>query len=315
MVRDVPTVSEGATVGDIETLLLKEAKNFVSIEYVYVLGRDNLLKGVLSIKELFSSPKDMPVASRMTTDVVAAHMHTDQEHVALLAIEHGLTNVPVVDSERRFLGVVPHDTIVKVLDSEAIEDLLRMGGITHGAESDPLKMPVLQSLERRLPWLIIGMCGGLLAAFVVSSFEETLEAEIALAAFIPVVVYISDAIGTQVETIFIRRLTLGSHATLMRYFFREFFITGVIGLMIGALSGIGVGLWWQSFPLGLTVGASVMLGAVAAAAVAVLLPWTFAKLKFDPAVASGPLATVICDVSSLTIYFLVAVSILNATGA
>ena len=307
MALNAPTVDASATVRDVEQLLLGRAKDFANIQHIYVLGADKVLSGVFSVKELFSQPKEALVSSVMITKVISATANTDQEHVALLAITHGLTNVPVVDEQQHFLGIVTHDTILKVLDSEAIEDFLRMGGIAQGDFASPVALSLKESLRRRLPWLIVGLGGGLLAALVVRNFEATLEAQIALAAFIPVVVYIADAVGAQVEIIFIRRLAIDAQTRVIPYFFKELFVSGVIGLIIGACAAVAVAYWWSSAFLASVVGVSIGLGAVVAALIAVLLPSLFAKFKFDPAMATGPLATVVADISSLLIYFTVTI--------
>jgi len=127
----VPVASIAATVADVEKLLLKDTKNFDTINYVYVTDKDNKLVGVFSIKELFRSPKNTLVKELLPPKIIKARPHTHQERVAYLALKNSLKAIPIIDKDDKFLGVVPSDEILSILDSEAVENLLRFGGIMH----------------------------------------------------------------------------------------------------------------------------------------------------------------------------------------
>lgn len=111
----------------------------------------------------------------MTKDLVVAHPHTDRERVAYLALKHNIKAVPIIDKQDCFLGVIPADAIMRILDSEAVENLLRLGGVSYGSTFDNIfTLSLFKSLKHRLPWLILGLGGGILASKIVHSFEDVL---------------------------------------------------------------------------------------------------------------------------------------------
>jgi len=304
-ISSVPIVLPETTVGEIEKLLVSKIRNFENINYIYVTDDQGHLKGVLSIKELFKNPKDLLVKNFMVTDIVTVRPRTDRERVALLAIKHNLKNIAVVDKENIFLGVVPSDVILNVLHEEGIEDALRSEGIlkTHYSAKEFIGAKASHHFRKRLPWLLIGLLGGLLAAVVISFFEQTLSEMIILAAFIPAVVYMADAVGAQTQTIFIRSMTLDQKISMKDYLVREISVSIWLALTLSILSLFLTFWWWKSFVVSFILSISFFLTIILAAFSGVFLPWLFSKMNFDPAISSGPLATVLRDISSVVIYF------------
>ncbi|MEM2909091.1 MAG: magnesium transporter [Candidatus Bilamarchaeaceae archaeon] len=308
MITNVPITNAEMSVGKAALEFKKRIRGYEFINYVYVTDNKGKLVGVFSIKALFHLPPKKKIGEIMDRRVVFVHPHTHQERVALLAIEHDLSAIPVVDKERRLLGVVPSDAILDILHSESIEDSLRSAGIRKFADPirDIMKASVLVYFEKRVPWLVLGLFGGILAAVIVSSFEEALKVELLLAAFIPMVVYISDAVGTQTEAIFIRSLALIQKLDFKAYIVREIWVVCLISIVLGVLSFMIPFLLYNSALLSVIVGLSVATAIIAAAIIALILPWVFYKLKYDPALPSGPFATMITDIVSVFIYFVIA---------
>lgn len=164
-------------------------------------------------------------------------------------------------------------------------------------------------IKLRFPWLVVGLVGGILASLVVSRFETSLRENIALAFFIPVIAYMSDAVGTQTETIFIRALT-NLRFSIPKYIFREFWVGAFMGSVMGVLTGIFAYFLSGTFRVGLVVGLSLFLAMTLATTLACITPLVLRSLKKDPAVGSGPFTTALQDVVSLTIYFLVVLVVL-----
>ncbi len=164
-------------------------------------------------------------------------------------------------------------------------------------------------IKLRFPWLVIGLMGGLLASIIVSRFETSLRENIALAFFIPVIAYMSDAIGTQTETVFIRALT-DLKFNIQKYIIREVFVGAVLGSIFGVLAGMAGFIISGSLHVGEVVGISLFLSMTVATGLACITPIVLKGLKQDPAVGSGPFTTALQDVVSLTIYFLIASIIL-----
>lgn len=161
----------------------------------------------------------------------------------------------------------------------------------------------------RLPWLLVGLVGGLMASVIVSRFENSLRENIALAFFIPVIAYMSDAVGTQTETIFIRALT-NLRFSISKYVFREFWVGAFMGSIMGILTGFFAYFLSGTFRVGLVVGFSLFIAMTLATSLACITPLVLRALKKDPAVGSGPFTTALQDVVSLTIYFLIVLAVL-----
>jgi magnesium transporter len=204
------------------------------------------------------------------------------------------------------MGFIPPQRLLAILLWEHEEDMTRLGGFlreTAAARTASLEA-VVRRFWHRIPWLLVGLLGALAAADIVGAFEAQLQETVALAFFIPGIVYMADAVGTQTETLVVRGLSVGvSIGQIVR---REA-LTGLL---------IGITLSWAFFPLALwrwgdgrvamVVALSLLLACSTATFVALALPWLFHRFGKDPAFGTGPLATVIQDLLSIMIYFIIA---------
>jgi magnesium transporter len=205
--------------------------------------------------------------------------------------------------------LVPPARLLGVLLREHDEDLARLGGYL--ASTASARHATEERLDRRLwhrvPWLLVGLLGSAAAARVVSGFEGQIAADIRLAFFVPGVVYMADAVGTQTEALVIRGLSVG---VPIRRVFRLEVLTGlVVGVLLGALTLPAVWLAFGSASLAVAVATALFAACAVATVVAMSLPWAMARAGHDPAFGSGPLATVVQDLLSLVIYFLVAMAL------
>jgi magnesium transporter len=160
-------------------------------------------------------------------------------------------------------------------------------------------------LRERLPWLLLGLIGALAAASLVRTFEEVLQKNLMIAFFIPSVVYMADAVGTQTETIFIRGMAQESFSKT-KYLSKEILVGALIGILLGVAAALLITLWFGNFTTGIIVGLSMFFSIIAAVIINTLIPLLFVKLKVDPALGSGPFATVVQDLVTLFVYFKVA---------
>jgi magnesium transporter len=280
------------------------------VTYVYVLDVNEYLVGVLSMKELICADAKAHVEDIMVMNPITAHPTTDREHVAMRAIRHGIKAVPVVDHDQRFLGVVGTDAILKTLHEEHVEDFLRYAGIRRTERiTDILTARVGALIRHRLPWLVVGLGGSMLGTLVVRAFEGVLVQELRLAFFIPLIVYMSDALGTQTQTLYIRALAM-EHPRLSKLLPREFGVTLVMSAACSLLLALFALVGFQSGAIAWTVGLALFLTMLSASALALGVTTLLARSGKDPALGGGPLATVIQDVASLCIYFLVASAII-----
>lgn len=309
IIKTVPTARPAETVAEAEAMLLKRTKEFETINYIYILDKEDKLVGVISVKEIFRASKSATIQTLMETKIISAHPHTHQEKVANLALRHNLKAIPVVDKENNFLGVVPSDVILQILHEEHGEDVMRSAGIIisgNKEEKNIISAAPVVYLKKRMPWLMVGLGGGVAAAFLIGGFENALKEMLTLAAFTPALVYIADAVGSQTQTIFIRSLAIDHSMGIRKYILREIMV-GIMIALILSLSIMAIAYaWWEPPILGLILGLSFFTTILTAIAVALFLPWLFLRIKIDPAIASGPFATIIRDVLSLIIYFNVA---------
>lgn len=311
MIKSVPTILESKKIKDIIYLLENGSSHFESIDYVYVLDKKNVLKGVLSIKGIFSKDKDELIKNHLAEKLVCVDEYTDQEEIALLALKQNLKAIPVVDSTQRFLGIINHNTLLRILDTEAVEDVLNFGGVSYkGTVDDVMTLSTFTSIKHRLPWLIIGLLGGLIIAGVIGSFEEVLSQNIILASFIPVLVYMSDAIGTQMQAFVIRDLSTHKELNFLEYLFKQSLVILFIGFVVSLLLYIFSLFLHQNPTISLVLGASLFFGSASSLLSGLIVPYTFSKFDIDPANVSGPIATTLQDLFSVLIYFLVATALL-----
>src|SRR3989304_1381256 len=160
-------------------------------------------------------------------------------------------------------------------------------------------------LKLRLPWLVLGLIFGIITTLFVGQFEELLSKNVKLAFFIPVIVYMSDAVGTQTETIYVRNLAK-KQLRFLAYLTKEFLIGIIIGVIFGVLSGLFALVWLGSTQVATTVGLAMFVSIASASVISLVIPTILYRERTDPAVGAGPFTTVIQDFITLLIYFAIA---------
>lgn len=310
MNEKIPTVSMEATVADVEHLLLEKAKQFDSILYVYVLDEAEKLRGVISVKDVFREPKGMPVSRFMQKAVVLAKPGAHKERIAYLALRNNIKAIPIVDKEGVFLGAVTGDVILETLYREMSEDIFRFAGVPGAHRNarnydDVMHLTVARALLHRLPWLLIGLLGGMGIAKIIGHYDALLTEHLILAAFIPLVAYTAAAAAAQTNAFVIRDMAIGARIRFTDYFFKElkndFLIAAITGLtLFGILATLG------SWLLAAAVGTALFVAVLSSILTGLLVPYAFARFKLDPANGTGPMATILQDALSVTIYFTVA---------
>ncbi len=300
LTRRVPVFRPSDRAGDIRLAL--QGQRYDSAADIAIC-EDGKLVGMLRMEDLLAAPTDAPAHQIMDPDPPAVAPGVDQEVAAWRAVQHGERSLAVVDAEGRFQGLIPPQRLLAVLLWEHEEDMARLGGFLRDTSTarTATQEPVRRRFWHRLPWLLIGLAGALLAADVVGTFEGRLEANILLAFFIPSIVYLADAVGTQTETLIIRGLSVG--VGIGRVVWQELLTGLVVGVAL-ALAFFPFVAWrWGDTRVATVVSLSVLAASTTATVVAMALPWTLNRLGRDPAFGSGPLATVIQDLLSILIYF------------
>lgn len=279
-------------------------RKFACADTIFVTDKDGRLEGIVRINDLLSDGSAQ-IGDIMEAEHDSVPEDADQEQIAMLAIRLNMIAVPVVDKDERLIGVVPPEALFRILRQEHMEDLQRLAGISlpeRGAEV-ALDASLFDRFRRRMPWLLFGLAASSIITFVMAGFEEAISHNIAAAFFVPALVYIAGAIGTQAVSVSVRGLSR-ENVQIGKLLRDELVIGTGVGATLGSLSAIAVQASFQHSALSLAVGMAVFAGGLISALVGFALPWIFQRFGSDPALGSGPVCTIIQDAASLFIYFL-----------
>ena len=301
MALEFVAVKADASVKDAIDTIREKREEVENLYYIWVVDDLGKLVGVISLKDLVLEPTDRKISDIMNPEVISVHVDTDQEEVARLVKKYDLVAIPVVGDDQRLAGRITHDDIIDVIEEEADEDISLMAGVIDQeiAEESTLKIS-----RARLPWLIAGLFGGILAAAVINQFESSLEKILALSFFFPVIMAMGGSTGTQAATIVVRGLATGdiSLMNIGKRLWMEMRVALVNALVCGILLALIVGTWVSDYGLGSVVGLALVLIIVNAGVIGSAVPMALKKWNIDPALATGPFVTTSNDILSLLIY-------------
>jgi magnesium transporter len=265
--------------------------------------------GIVPIETALAAPTAQPIGELAQTPPIL-RPGDDQERVLRDVVGTGGRSIVVVDDDGRFESVLVPSRLLAMLVHEHDEDLARLGGFlaSTSAARTASEERVARRLWHRLPWLGLGLAGAMASAGIVASFEDQLREEVLLAFFVPAVVYMADAVGTQTEAIVIRGLAVG--VSFRRIVVREA-LTGVaVGVLLAAAFLFFALIAWGNASVAASVSLALFASCSIATVVAMALPYILSRLGRDPAFGSGPLATVIQDLLSIVVYFGIAAALL-----
>ena len=311
MYTDVFTLHEETKARDAINAL-QDQEDAEMVFYLYTLDDEARLTGVISLRDLVTTPGDTKLKDIMSKQIHVVRPETDQEEVARIVSQYNFLAVPVVDSDDHLLGIVTVDDVVDIIREEATEDFLQMVGA--GKDREILLKSSWENARMRLPWLFASWVGGIMASFIIGIFDNVLQSTIALAAFIPVIMGMGGNIGTQSSTIIVRGLATGrvSIENSMRILFKEIRVGLMLGILYGLLLGIFAMLKFLDVSpmLGVVVGVSICISMIIAATIGSLVPLILNRFEIDPAIATGPFDTTSIDILGVACYFLIAISLL-----
>ena len=301
MALEFVAVKADASVKDAIDTIREKREEVENLYYIWVVDDVGKLVGVISLKDLVLELTDRKISDIMNTEVISAHVDTDQEEVARLVKKYDLVAIPVIGDDHRLVGRITHDDIIDVIEEEADEDISLMAGVIDQeiAEESTLKIS-----RARLPWLIVGLLAGIIAAAVINQFESSLEKVLALSFFFPVIMAMGGSTGTQAATIVVRGLATGdiSLMNIGKRLWMEMRVALVNALVCGMLLGLIVGTWVSDYALGAVVGLALVFIIVNAGVIGSAVPMALKKWNIDPALATGPFVTTSNDILSLLIY-------------
>jgi magnesium transporter len=261
---------------------------------IYVVDPTYHVLGSVDLSRLLRTKRQVPIADIMDTDRETVLATADQEAVARQFERYNLKSAPVVDANKRLVGVVTVDDVVEVIEAETEEDLRRLGGVGDETVTDD----VLYTVRNRFLWLLINLGTALISASVIKLFDATIEQMVALAVLMPIVASMGGNAATQTMTVTVRALAtheLG-HVNAMRVILREASVGLINGLMFACLIGTIVLVWFGAGKLGIVIATAMIANFIAAALAGILIPMALERAGFDPAVASGVFVTTVTDV-------------------
>lgn len=263
--------------------------------YLYVTDRTNVLKGVVSLRDIVGSSFDTNILDITNPNVIAVHYDEDQEQVAKTFEKYGFIMMPVIDEEHHMLGIITIDDIMDVIQEETTEDIHHLGGV---GKEERVDSTAFESLRSRLPWLVVNLGTAVLAAAVVSFFEGTISQVVSLATIMPIVTGMGGNAGTQTLTIVVRGISLGdlTKENAMVILLKEIGVGLMSGVVIGLIIAFGAMLFEGNPIFGLVTGLAMFLNMMLANIAGYFIPVILEKCHIDPALASGVFVTTVTDV-------------------
>lgn len=301
MAKELVIVNENWTVLTCLRELSRQAEDIDEIYYVYVVDDDNKLKGTLSLKRMILSPTSAKIVNIYNPDVRSVNTDEPAEDVAHIMEKYDLVALPVTDSIGRLVGRITIDDVVDIIREEAEKDYQLASGISQDIDvSDSIWVQT----KARLPWLIIGLVGGIVSALIVSTHEEQLGINPAMAFFMPLIAAMGGNVGVQSSAIIVQGLANNSIRIDSTYskLIKELggsFLNAIICSSI--IFGVNF-LFYDSMALTITVASSLFVIIIFASLFGTFVPLLLDRMKIDPALATGPFITMVNDILGLFIY-------------
>jgi magnesium transporter len=304
------------------TYLRQQLSHVQMIYYAYVLGEDQRLLGVVSLKDLVRADRSKTVSEVMTPKAFKVSDNADQKEIAHLLTTHGLKAIPVIDERGCMKGIVTADDVIDVLREMDTREMQKVGGM-EALDGPYLETGFVAMLRKRAGWLVILFLGEMLTATAMTHYERQIEEAVVLALFIPLLISSGGNSGSQATTLIIRAMALGELRLKdwWRVIRRELTAGAALGLLLGVIGFLRIVLWQAVAPIygqyyllvAFTIFLS-LLGVVTFGTIAgSMLPFILRRCGLDPASASAPFVATLVDVTGIIIYFSVAKIVLSGT--
>ncbi|MDY0140749.1 MAG: magnesium transporter [Bacteroidales bacterium] len=305
MAKELVAINENLTVKQALGEMRDQAEDIDEIYYLYVVDDNYLLKGTVALKDLLFSSTNKKIISLCDPYVISVKTDVDGEEVAQIMEKYDLVAVPVVDGIGRLMGRITIDDVVDVIREEAEEDYQLMSGITQDVDfSDS----VVRQSRSRIPWLVIGMIGGIAGSLILGLFEADIQKYAILALFLPLIVATGGNAGVQSSAIVVQGLASGDidiHS-IWRKLWKEFKVGLLNGFVCAAIIFIYNLIFSSNFALTITVSLALLSVVIFATVFGAFIPLALNKVKIDPAIATGPFITTSNDIIGIFIYLIIA---------
>jgi len=309
MAKELVRVNENWSVTGCMAEMRKQAENVTRVHSIYVVDDKNKLKGRLSLKDLLTASSDANISDIYIPQVDFVNVHTEGEEVARIMQKYDLEAIPVVDEMNRLVGRITVDDILDFIKEEAEKDYQMAAGISEDVEADA---SIWRLTRARLPWLILGLFGGLGAVYVMKGFEEALANYVELFFFTPLIAAMAGNVGVQSSAIIVQGLANDNlKGSLFNRLLKEIGLTLINGVVLGILVilfGLIVG---QPQIVSFTIALALITVIILAALIGTFVPIILDKQGIDPAIATGPFITTSNDIFGIFIFFYLAKTILG----
>lgn len=304
MAKELITVNENWTIMTCLKEMRKQASDVDEIYYVYVVDDNEVLKGTLSLKKLLLNSTNKKISNIIDTDVIHVKTETSSEEVANIMDKYDLVALPVIDQLGRLVGRITIDDVVDVIREEAERDYQLVSGITQDVESSDSAWMLTRA---RIPWLFIGLFGGIVAALVMGAYEVDLGVNPKMAFFIPLIAAMGGNVGVQSSSIIVQALASNSMGFegIGRKLLKELGVAAINGVILSAVIFTYNYFFTDSFALTLTVSSALFAVIVFASMFGTFVPLALNKFKIDPALATGPFITTVNDIIGLFMYLMI----------
>jgi len=310
MAKELVKVYETWTVAGCLRRIRGQAKDVTRVHSVYVVDKQDKLIGRLSLKDLIISKSDQKIADIAKDNVDWVHVNDDVEDVAKVMAKYDLEAIPVVNDNQTLVGRITIDDIIDVIREEADKDYQLAAGISQDVEADD---SIFKLTKARLPWLFIGMFGGLGAASIIEQFNDNMGNFIVLLSFVPLIQATAGNVGVQSSAIVVQGIANGTiDGKILKRLFKEFLLGLVNGVAISLVAILITHfIFGTPYIVSITISIALIAVIVMAAIIGTFIPIFLDKRGIDPAVATGPFITTSNDVFGILIYFLIAKLILG----
>ena len=306
MAKELISVRADATVARAIVDMRQQAREVEHVYTIYVVDKDDRLFGLLALKDLLFSPESTRTLIKhiCETDVVSVRVDTDVEEVVKSMKKYDVVVLPVVDDEGHLVGRITFDDVMDVMQEEAEEDYQLASGISE--DVDASDSPMVQ-VRARLPWLLIGLAGGILSSQIIGLYEEELRIDPKMAFFMPLIAATAGNVGVQSSAIVVQGLASGAlaHVNVFARLWKELRVALLSAVICGTLIFVVNLALRQSQALSYTVSIALFTVILTAAFFGTLIPLALDRLKVDPALATGPFVTTLNDIFGLLTYFTV----------
>jgi len=286
-------------------VLRRKVEEVETIYYAYAVDDEGRLEGVISLRDLALARPETRLSALVNRDVISVPVDADAEDVARLFDKYNYYALPVIDADRKLLGVITIDDVIDVIREEATEDIYRSQGVPLEERVDT---PWYESIKRRMPWLYFNLLTAFVAASVVGVFESTIAKFAVLAFFMPIIAGQGGNAGMQTVTIVTRGIALGEvpKGEGWRILGKEFLLGLLNGLAMGLVVGVVGFVWKRTISLGLVVFLAMTFNMITAGIVGTVIPLTLRALRQDPALASSIFLTTFTDTLGFAFLFVLA---------